>query len=102
MIFFTRELYLGYQPNSGRVRQAERTWECNREIYQAYRHIIMPIVQSFSPSSDSPHIYWLAKAGADSQVDQTVVALRRSSPFTANSVQSSGVVYGLGVRNRGG
>src|SRR4030095_9295400 len=44
MIFFTRDLHLGYQPKSGRVRESMREWDRNREIYLAYRHIISPLL----------------------------------------------------------
>jgi len=44
MIFFTRELFLGYQPKSGRERAAMREWDRNSDIYQAYRHIIRPLL----------------------------------------------------------
>lgn len=44
MIFFTRELYLGYQPKSGRERAAMREWRRNGEIYHVYRHVIKPLL----------------------------------------------------------
>jgi hypothetical protein len=44
MIFFTRKLYQGYQPNSGTERQALRQWARNGEIYHAYRYIISPLL----------------------------------------------------------
>jgi hypothetical protein len=44
MIFFTRELFQGYQPGSGRERRAMREWDRNNEIYLAYRHIIAPLL----------------------------------------------------------
>jgi hypothetical protein len=44
MIFFTRELFRGYQPGSGRERSAMREWQRNNEIYLAYRHIISPLL----------------------------------------------------------
>ena len=44
MIFFTRELYQGYQPGSGRERRSMNEWERNNEIYLAYRHIISPLL----------------------------------------------------------
>ena len=44
MIFFTRQLYRGYQPGSGIERRSEREWRRHNEIYMAYRHIIAPLL----------------------------------------------------------
>jgi hypothetical protein len=44
MVFFTRELYLGIQPNSGWVRRAEREWYRRVDIYAQYAKVIAPML----------------------------------------------------------
>jgi len=44
MIFFTRELYLGYQPGSGWERRAEREWGRRRELYEWYADVVEPML----------------------------------------------------------
>jgi hypothetical protein len=44
MIFFTRRLYQGGQPNSGWERRAEREWERLVDIYAAYAAIVRPLL----------------------------------------------------------
>jgi uncharacterized protein DUF4085 len=44
MIFFTRKLYEGYQPNSGWERRALNTWHKLDALYQDYRKLIAPLV----------------------------------------------------------
>jgi hypothetical protein len=46
MIFFTRELYLGYQPGSGWERQAEREWRRRRKLYGRYADAVEPMLPS--------------------------------------------------------
>jgi hypothetical protein len=46
MIFFTRELYLGYQPNSGWERRALREWDRAQEEYTRYLEVIAPRLPS--------------------------------------------------------
>jgi hypothetical protein len=36
MVFFTRELYLGLQPGSGRERRSEREWNRRAGLYRRY------------------------------------------------------------------
>jgi hypothetical protein len=42
MVFFTRELYLGGQPNSGWERRAEREWNRAADDYARYLEVIAP------------------------------------------------------------
>jgi hypothetical protein len=42
MIFFTRELYQGVQPNSGWERRATREWHRAADDYQRYYEVISP------------------------------------------------------------
>jgi len=44
MIFFTRELYLGYQPGSGWERRAEREWRRRRKLYNRYAEAVEPML----------------------------------------------------------
>jgi Protein of unknown function (DUF4085) len=44
MVFFTRELFLGIQPNSGWERRAEREWNRRADIYAQYRQVIAPLL----------------------------------------------------------
>ena len=44
MVFFTRKLYLGYQPNSGWERRAEREWARRADIYARYLEVIAPLL----------------------------------------------------------
>ena len=44
MIFFTRKLYDGYQPNSGWERRAMKTWLKLSSLYQDYRKTISPLL----------------------------------------------------------
>src|SRR5215475_1708411 len=44
MIFFTRELYLGIQPDSGWERRAENEWYRRAERYERYREVIAPML----------------------------------------------------------
>jgi len=44
MVFFTRDLYLGVQPNSGWERRAEREWERRSDIYARYFEVIAPLL----------------------------------------------------------
>src|SRR5262245_980879 len=44
MIFFTRELYLGFQPNSGWERRAENEWYRRMERYREYEKVIFPML----------------------------------------------------------
>jgi Protein of unknown function (DUF4085) len=44
MIFFTRELYLGYQPGSGWERRAEREWDRRRKLYERYADAVEPML----------------------------------------------------------
>jgi len=44
MIFFTRELYLGYQANSGWERKASREWNRRAKIYADYAKVIEPML----------------------------------------------------------
>jgi Protein of unknown function (DUF4085) len=44
MVFFTRELYLGIQPKSGRERRAEREWDRRSDIYAKYGEVIGPLL----------------------------------------------------------
>jgi hypothetical protein len=42
VIFFTRELYDGIQPNSGWERRAEREWSRAADTYRQYLEVISP------------------------------------------------------------
>jgi hypothetical protein len=42
MIFFTRELYQGYQPGSGWERRATREWNRASDDYRRYFEVISP------------------------------------------------------------
>jgi Protein of unknown function (DUF4085) len=44
MIFFTRELYEGYQDGSGWQRRALRQWDRRQEIYTRYFDVIAPLL----------------------------------------------------------
>jgi hypothetical protein len=44
VIFFTRHLYNGSQPNSGWERRAERQLKRNAEIYHRYATVIAPLL----------------------------------------------------------
>jgi hypothetical protein len=44
MIFLTRDLFDGYQPNSGRERQALREWRRRSAIYSQYLEVIAPML----------------------------------------------------------
>jgi hypothetical protein len=44
MIFYTRELYQGIQPNSGWERRAEREWHRRAEIHSRYARVIAPLL----------------------------------------------------------
>ena len=55
MIFFTRELFEGTQPNSGWERRAMRETERRRKIYLSYFDVIAPLLP--------PAVVRLCKAG---------------------------------------
>jgi hypothetical protein len=40
MVFFTRELYLGIQPDSGWERRAEREWDRRANLYAKYAEAV--------------------------------------------------------------
>jgi len=42
MMFFTRKLYDGVQPDSGWERRAEREWDRRRDTYEKYLALIRP------------------------------------------------------------
>jgi Protein of unknown function (DUF4085) len=44
MIFFTHDLYLGYQPGSGWERRAEREWARRRKLYDRYAKAVEPML----------------------------------------------------------
>jgi Protein of unknown function (DUF4085) len=44
MVFFTRELYLGFQPASGWERRAEREWDRRAELYDRYAEAVSPLL----------------------------------------------------------
>lgn len=44
MIFFTRELFLGIQPGSGRERRADNEWHRRAERYARYYEVISPVL----------------------------------------------------------
>jgi hypothetical protein len=44
MVFFTRELYQGIQPESGWERRAEREWYRRADIYAKYFEVIEPML----------------------------------------------------------
>ncbi len=44
MIFVTRQIYEGIQPDSGWERRAERQWERRSEIYRRYYEVIAPLL----------------------------------------------------------
>ena len=44
MIFFTRDLYDGYQPGSKWQRRAMRIWDRNIRIYRQYLKVIKPLL----------------------------------------------------------
>lgn len=44
MVFFTRELYLGMQPQSGWERRAEREWERRAALYAKYAKTIAELL----------------------------------------------------------
>ncbi len=44
MVFFTRELFLGGQPDSGWERRAAREWNRARDTYTRYLEVISPLL----------------------------------------------------------
>ena len=44
MVFFTRELYEGVQPNSGWERRAENEWRRRRQTYTRYAEVVLPLL----------------------------------------------------------
>ena len=44
MVFFTRELYEGVQPESGWERRAEREWHKRFKFYRRYEALIAPLL----------------------------------------------------------
>jgi hypothetical protein len=44
MVFFTRELFRGIQPQSGWERRAEREWHRRAEIYARYAEVISTLL----------------------------------------------------------
>lgn len=57
MIFITRQLFEGIQPNSGWERRAERQWDQRYEIYRRYYDVIAPLLPARVRRlcSQSPH-----------------------------------------------
>ena len=44
MVFFTRELYRGIQPDSGWERKAEREWDRRSKLYEKYADAVAPML----------------------------------------------------------
>lgn len=44
MVFFTCELFLGIQPESGWESRAEREWNRRADLYAKYAELIAPIL----------------------------------------------------------
>src|SRR5690349_8646528 len=44
MVFFTRQLYTGIQPNSGWERRAEKEWNRRSRICRRYEALIAPLL----------------------------------------------------------
>jgi hypothetical protein len=87
MIFFTRRLYEGYQPNSNWQKRAYKEWENNRRIYSGYAAIIAPLLPKSVVQLDYSGLHDAVvtsiKQGADdlSIVLDTTDALSRSYLF---------------------
>ena len=46
MVFFTRELFLGFQPESGWERKAEREWDRRMKVFEKYVEAVAPMLPS--------------------------------------------------------
>jgi hypothetical protein len=99
VIFFTRDLYLGYQPKSGWERRAENEWYRRSEIYHRYREVIWPLLPASVRrlSSASLHDGVVRKATIEKDCLELVIdATNALSGFCGRQVQ----LTFRGIKNR--
>jgi hypothetical protein len=75
MIFFTRRLYEGYQPESGWEQRALNEWKRNQEIYHRYAAVIAPLVPAAVTRFDQSGPHDAVVTSVDQQPGVLTIAL---------------------------